>query len=401
MNVDPQQDRILVLDTVRDMVEQLISLTGMQGNAVHIVRHALMALVAVFLAWLAQLLCRRVLLPAVLRLTAHTEAKWDDVLFGREVLISACRIVPAIVIWLLLPLVFYQYHMVEELMSRATAVYIVVMTVRLVLAFISAFRSIETKPGRSSTRQYLHSLCGVLKIVAVFIGTVVTVAVILGRSPLSLLAGLGATSALMMLVFKDTITGLVAGVRLTSNDMLHKGDWIQFDKAGVNGVVEEMSLTTVKVRNFDNTIVTVSPVTLVADSFQNWKGMQESDGRRVKRMVFFDFHSIRIADDALKQHLVSSGYFTAKQLEGQQINSTLFRRYVEQWLSTLNTVNTNMTFMVRQLEATSTGLPIEFYFFLKEKSWVEYEHQLADIMDAIYALAPEFGMKLYQQYPDQ
>lgn len=401
MTVNPQQDRILVLDTVRDMVEQLISLTGMQGNAVHIVRHALMALVAVFLAWLAQLLCRRVLLPAVLRLTAHTEAKWDDVLFGREVLISACRIVPAIVIWLLLPLVFYQYHMVEELMSRATAVYIVVMTVRLVLAFISAFRSIETKPGRSSTRQYLHSLCGVLKIVAVFIGTVVTVAVILRRSPLSLLAGLGATSAVMMLVFKDTITGLVAGVRLTSNDMLHKGDWIQFDKAGVNGVVEEMSLTTVKVRNFDNTIVTVSPTTLVSDSFQNWKGMQESDGRRVKRMVFFDFHSIRIADDALKQHLVSSGYFTAKQLEGQQINSTLFRRYVEQWLSTLNTVNTNMTFMVRQLEATSTGLPIEFYFFLKEKSWVQYEHQLADIMDAIYALAPEFGMKLYQQYPDQ
>ena len=114
MNVDPQQDRILVLDTVRDMVEQLISLTGMQGNAVHIVRHVLMALVAVFLAWLAQLLCRRVLLPVVLRITAHTDAKWDDVLFSREVLISACRIVPAIVIWLLLPLVFYQYHMVEE-----------------------------------------------------------------------------------------------------------------------------------------------------------------------------------------------------------------------------------------------------------------------------------------------
>ena len=401
MTVNPQQDRILVLDTVRDMVEQLISLTGMQGNAVHIVRHVLMVLIAVFLAWLAELLCRRVLLPVVLRITAHTDAKWDDVLFCREVLISACRIVPAIVICLLLPLVFYQYHMVEELMSRATAVYIVVMTVRLVLAFISAFRNIETKPERSSTRQYLHSLCGVLKIVAVFIGTVVTVAIILGRSPLSLLAGLGATSAVMMLVFKDTITGLVAGVRLTSNDMLHKGDWIQFDKAGVNGVVEEMSLTTVKVRNFDNTIVTVSPVTLVADSFQNWKGMQESDGRRVKRMAFFDFHSIRIADDTLKQHLITRGFFTAKQLEGQQINSTLFRRYVEQWLSTLNTVNTNMTFMVRQLEATSTGLPIEFYFFLKEKSWVQYEHQLADIMDAIYALAPEFGMKLYQQYPDQ
>ena len=341
------------------------------------------------------------LLPAVLRLTAHTEAKWDDVMFSRDVLLSACRIVPAVVVWLLLPLVFYQYHVVEEMLGRATAVYITVMTMRLALAFISAFRSLETVPGHSSTQQYLHSLCGVLKIVVVFIGTVVTVAIVIGRSPLSLLAGLGATSAVMMLVFKDTITGLVAGIRLTSNDMLHKGDWITFDKAGVNGVVEEMSLTTVKVRNFDNTIVTVSPVTLVADSFQNWKGMQESGGRRVKRMVFFDFHSIRMADDALKQRLMDKGYFTARQLEGPQVNSALFRRYVERWLATLPCVNPSMTLMVRQLEATSTGLPIEFYFFLKEKTWVKYEHQLADIMDTVYALTPEFGMKLYQQYPDQ
>ena len=397
----PAADRTLVLDTVRDMVEGLISMTGLQGNSVHVVRHALMVIVAVLIAILAETLCRKVLLPLVMKLTSHTSAKWDDIVFNRTVLLSACHIVPAVVVWLLLPLVFYQYHFVEEFLARLTAIYITVMTARLVLAFIDAFKNLDTSAKRSSAQQYFHSLCGVLKIVVVFISTVVAIGIIINRSPLSLLAGLGATSAVMMLVFKDTITGLVAGVRLTSNNMLHKGDWITFDKAGVNGVVEEMSLTTVKVRNFDNTIVTVSPTTLVSDSFQNWKGMQESDGRRVKRMVFFDFHSIRIADDTLKQHLISRGFFTAKQLEGQQINSTLFRRYVEQWLSTLNTVNTNMTFMVRQLEATSTGLPIEFYFFLKEKSWVQYEHQLADIMDAIYALAPEFGMKLYQQYPDQ
>ena len=368
--MNPQHDRVAILDSVRDAVEQIVSMAGIQGNAVHVVRHVLMALFAIVVAWAAELFCRRLLLPAVLKFTAHTEAKWDDVLFSRNVLVSACRIVPAVVIWLLLPLVFYQYHMVEELLSRATAIYITVMTMRLALAFIQAFRSIETGPRQSSAQQYIHSLCGVLKIMVVFIGTVVTVAIAIGRSPLSLLAGLGATSAVMMLVFKDSI-------------------------------VEEMSLTTVKVCNFDNTIVTVSPTTLVADSFQNWKGMQQSGGRRVKRQVYFDFHSIRLADEALKQHMVQRGFFTEKELAGTLINSTLFRRYMEKYLAEQPTVNTQMTLMVRQLEATTTGLPIEFYFFLKDKTWVDYEHQLADIMDAIYALTPEFGMKIYQQYPEQ
>lgn len=394
------KDRTAVLDSIRDMVEGIVQLTGLQGSAVHVVRHVLLIIVAAVLAWLAQLFCSRVLVPAILKLTAHTEVKWDDVLFNRDVLRAACRIVPAVVIWSLLPLVFYQYQIVEEFVARITAVYITVMTAMLVITFINSFKGLETAE-RSSAQQYFHSFCGVLRIVVVFIATVVTVAILINRSPLSLLAGLGATSAVMMLVFKDTISGLVAGVRLTSNNMLHKGDWITFDKAGANGIVEELSLTTVKVRNFDNTIVTVSPITLVDDSFQNWIGMQQSDGRRVKRLVYFDFHSIRVIDDEMRARLVSKGYFKAKEVEGRQINMSLFRRHVEKYLASLSVVNHGMTMMVRQLEATSTGLPVEFYFFLREKSWVEYEHQLADIMDNIYAMAPEFGIKIYQQYPDQ
>lgn len=399
--VTPDAERTAILDTIRDCVEHVVALTGISGGAVHVVRHVLLAAVAVTLAWLAELACRKVLLPAVLKFTAHTAATWDDILFSRDVLLSACRIVPAVVVWLLLPLVFYQYAWAEEIMSRATTVYITVMAARLVLAFVSAFSQLDDGKRRSSAKQYLHSLCGVLKIVVLFISTVVVVAIVIGRNPLSLLAGLGATSAVMMLVFKDTISGLVAGIRLTSNDMLHKGDWITFGKAGVNGIVEEMSLTTVKVRNFDNTIVTVSPTTLVADSFQNWKGMQQSGGRRVKRLVYFDFHSIRIADDALKQRLAERGYFTPRQLEGRHVNMSLFRRYIERYITSLGEVNPQMTLMVRQLEATTTGLPLEFYFFLHEKTWVEYEHQLADIMDNIYAVVPDFGMRIYQQYPDQ
>ena len=400
--VSAAHDRVVAMDAVRDVVEQLISLTGMQGDAVHVMRHVLMAVVAILLAWLSDVVCRRLVLPAVMKFTAHTSAKWDDIVFNRDVLVAACHIVPAVVVWLLLPLVFYQKPIVEDLLSRATAVYITVMTVRLLLAFVNASKKLDMGDGqRTSTQQYFHSFCGVLRIVVVFVGTVVAVGIVINRSPLSLLAGLGATSAVMMLVFRDTITGLVAGVRLTSNNMLHIGDWITFDKAGVNGVVEEMSLTTVKVRNFDNTIVTVSPTTLVQDSFQNWKGMQQSGGRRVKRMVLFDFHSICVVDDAMKQRLVDGGYFSAKELTGRQINMTLFRRYMERYIASLKEVNPDMTFMVRQLEATSTGLPLEFYFFLKEKSWVEYEHQLADIMDNVYAVTPVFGIKIYQQYPEQ
>ena len=394
-------DRIIVLDSIRDMVERVITMAGLHGSSVHVVRHVLMALVAVLIAWAAEMLCRKALVPLVARVTSHTKAKWDDIVFNRTVLLSACHIVPAIVVWLLLPLVFYQYRLVEELLSRATAVYITVMTARLAIAFISAFKALDNSTRRSSAQQYFHSLCGVLKIVVIFISAVVTVGIVINRSPLSLLAGLGATSAVMMLVFKDTITGLVAGVRLTSNNMLHKGDWITFDKAGVNGIVEEMSLTTVKVRNFDNTIITVSPTTLVQESFQNWKGMQQSGGRRVKRMVYFDFHSIRYADAAMKKNLVEKGFFTEKELAERQTNIKLFRLYLEKFLKSQKEVNPDMTLMVRELEATSTGLPVEFYFFLREKTWVEYEHQLADIMDSVYALTPEFGMKIYQQYPEQ
>jgi miniconductance mechanosensitive channel len=388
------------METIKIFVEQLISLTGLTGPSVHIARHLILILVAILLAWMSDVICRKVFVPIVHKITTHTEAQWDDVLFNKRVLISACHIVPAIVIWWLLPLVFYQYPTVRELLTRLTAIYITVMSVRTIIVFIDAFNQLETA-NRSSAQQYLKTFRGVLRIVILFIAAIIVIAVILGKSPMTLIAGLGATSAILMLVFKDTISGLVAGIRLTSNDMVHKGDWITVPGTEANGVVEEITLTTVKVRNFDNTIVTVSPLTLVDDSFQNWIGMQQGEGRRVKRKVFFDFRSIRVADDEMKKHLEERDFFTAKSLQGEHINISLYRQYVEKTLSEHADVNTDMTVMVRQLEATQCGLPLEFYFFLKQKDWKPYEHHLADIMERIYTLAPEFGLKIYQQYPEQ
>lgn len=231
----------------------------------------------------------------------------------------------------------------------------------------------------------------------VFLSVIVIVSILIDRNPLTLLAGLGATSAILMLVFKDTISGLVAGIRLTSNDMIHKGDWITVDKAGINGTVEEITLTTVKVRNFDNTIMTITPQTLVDDSFQNWKPMQEGDGRRVMRRVYFDFSSIRVIDGDIRNTVIESGYFTEKEVMGNEVNLTLFRLWADKFLASHPLVNSDMMYMVRQLEATPTGLPVEFYFFLREKQWKPFENQKDAIIERLLAAVGDFGLRIYQR----
>jgi miniconductance mechanosensitive channel len=376
-------DSHIWLEKVRIFVEQMISLTGIHGPAVPILRHLLLVLVTVILAWLFYTICRK-LVPLIQKLTNKTAVKWDKVLFNEDVLISACKIVPAIIVWKFLPLVFYQFPSVRVILTRLTAIYIVIMTTRTAVVFIDSFNRLDIVNRRSSTRQYLKSFCGVLKIFMVFIAFVVTIAILLNKSPMALFAGLGATSAVLMLVFKDTIEGLVSGIRLTSNDMLHVGDWITVPNTIVNGIVKEMSLSTVKVQNFDNTIVTVSPQSLINGSFQNWIGMQQSPGRRVQRVVYFDFRSVKFLDQNKKE-----------------TNMGRFRREMETYLNNRDDVNSEMMVMVRELEATQCGVPVEFYFFLKMKEWKLYEEHLSDILEYVYSIAGEYGLTIYQQYPEQ
>lgn len=384
------------MEQVRIVVEKLIQMCGITGVAVPVVRYVSLSLAAIFFSWLSYIVAKKLLIPIINRLTARTKATWDDVLLNRDVLLKVCAIVPAIVIYKLLPLVFYEAPFVQEMLNRLTSIYITVTSVQLGIAVINSFRNLETS-NSSSKQQYLQSFCGVLKIVAIFIGVIVVVALVIGKSPMKLFAGLGATSAVLMLVFKDTIEGLVAGIRLTSNDMIRRGDWITVPSTTVDGEVMEMTLTTVKVQNFDNTIVTVSPKTLVDGSFQNWKGMQESDGRRVKRLVYFDFLSIKPASQELKDMCQEKGFLTTQKMKGDLTNLGLYRKYMENWLKQSPEVNTELTCMVRQLEATNTGLPIEFYFFLSNKEWIVYEHNLAEIMEWAYTMASEFGLHIYER----
>lgn len=379
-------------------IEHLLASTTLTGGWLSFVTLSVLCAVVVLIAWLVYMLCVKVLAPITVRITRRTDVVWDDYLLNPQVLRSACHVVPAIVVWQLMPPLFFAYPIIQALLMKATAIYITVAAMRLVVAFISSLKLFDTNNDtRSAAQQYFHSFCGVLKIIVLFLGVIIIISIVIDRSPLTLLAGLGATSAVLMLVFKDSITGLVAGIRLTSNNMVRKGDWITMDKAGANGVVEDITLSTVKVRNFDQTIVTVPPQKLIEDSFQNWQGMQEGIGRRVKRVLYIDFRSIAIVNDELKQKLAADGLMKKEEMKGEVVNLTLFRRYMDRWLAQRDDVVKEATYFVRQLEPTANGLPIEIYFFLKQKEWKTYENHLAEIMERMYALVQVFGMRIYQR----
>lgn len=386
------------MNEITKYIENLLASTSLTGSWLSFVTLSVLCVCVALIAWLVYLLCIKVVSPLTTRIISHTDVVWDDYLLNPQTIRAACNIVPAIIVWMLMPPIFFSHPIIQSLILKATAIYITIATMRLVTTFIGSLKLFDNdNDKRSATQQYLHSFCGVLKIIVLFLGVIIIISIIIDRSPLTLLAGLGATSAVLMLVFKDSITGLVAGIRLTSNNMVRKGDWITVNKAGANGTVEDITLSTVKVRNFDNTIVTVPPQKLIEDSFQNWHGMEESSGRRVTRTIYIDFRSITVASDELKKALAAEGLMKPEEMNGDVINLTLFRRYMERWLEQRDDVVTSATYLMHLLDPTANGLPIEIYFFLKQKEWKAYEHHLAEIMEWTYALLPKFGLKIYQR----
>lgn len=369
------------METITSYVEQLVVLCGATGNAVTYASHAVLVAVALLMAVIAGLVCRKIITPLILKVTARTEARWDDALFNERVLLSASSVVPAVIIWAVLPMTFYEFPTLREVLSRLLAIYITVAAGRTLTVFIDSLRLLEDE-RRTARQQYLYTFCGVLRIIVIFIAAIVIVAIIVNKDPSTLFAGLGAASAVLMLAFQDTIKGLVAGIRLTSNDMVKLGDRITVPSAGADGIVEEITLTTVKVRNFDNTIVTVTPQTLVDGSFQNWKGMAENEGRKAVRKVYLDFRSLTLGDDGVP-------------------NLTRYREHMEQWLAQNEKVMAGNIIMVHQLDATPTGLPVEFVFWLKAQDALNFEHGISEVMEYAYAAAADFGLRIYQQFPVQ
>lgn len=385
------------MNEIKNLVEQLIELTGIHGASVVPIRYALFFIIAIFLSWFSGWAGWYIIRPIIQKISSKTPTEWDTLLFNDTVLRTFCKLIPAVVIWKLLPLVVFQHATLKDIVARLTAVYICVMVVKLLLAII---KSVETKKG-SKMQLYAKSFLGVVRIVIFFLAGIVIIATLFNKNPLTLLAGLGATSAVLMLVFQDTIQGLVAGIRLNSNEMVRIGDWITVPGTPADGIVEDVTLTTVKVRNFDNTTATVTPMALVNGSFQNWRSMAAGSGRRVTRQVYFDFKSIGFVSDEQKQALISKGLFTEDELKGNQINIALYRQYIERYLSSRKDIVPEMGLLVREVEATQSGLPLCFLFFIKNDPAVHYEHTLAEIVEWCYAMANEFKLTIYQQFPNQ
>ena len=269
------------------------------------------------IAFIMDYVCRRGIIPMIRKVVRKTRIEWDDYLLNDKVLDNTCHLIPPIVIYLLLPLAFTAASKWLLYLLMFTQIYIVVVTVRLINSVISSLYELSNRSDKLKDRP-LKGVYQMLKMIVIGVGAIIIFSLLLDKDPSRLLTGLGASAAILMLVFKDTIMGLVAGVQLSAYDMLRPGDWISMPKYGADGIVQEVTLNTVKVQNWDNTITTIPPYALVSDSFQNWRGMRESGGRRIKRSLHIDMNSIRFCTADEMDHFAAQGWISEAEKAGGQ-----------------------------------------------------------------------------------
>ncbi len=347
-------------------------------------------------AYLVDFVCCKLLVPLIRRIAEKTTFKWDNYVTDNNVLHNVFHLIPPVTFMVALPMLFPEPTQWTNLLSKGLSIYIIAVTCSLACAFVNSLYDLSSESEILKNKP-MKGVYQMVKVIVVCVGAILTIGVLIEKDFTTLLAGLGASAAVLMLIFKDTILGLVAGVQLSAHDMLRPGDWIMMDKYGVNGEVEEVTLNTVKIRNWDKTITTIPPYILVSDSFKNWRGMRESAGRRVSRAVRIDMNSIRFCTPEELSRFSDRKWAEGMKLEGEVVNLGLFRAAAEYYLRGRHDVNPDLMLLVRQLEPTSEGLPLQFYFFTSDKSWPEHEHAAADIIEHIIAFMPEFGLRVFQR----
>ena len=369
-------------------------------------------------ALIAHRLARGPVLRTIDSLIRRTNTDWDDALIERRVLHRLAHLVPGLVIYRLAPLALVGHARLQEIADTGVQVYLVLTSMLVIDALMSTTVDIyrSTKTSREIS---IKGLMQFLKVILYFLCGVFVVSVLLGKSPFYLLSGLTALTAVLLLIFRDAILGLVAGIQLSVNRMVARGDWIEMPKYGADGDVLDVTLTTVKVQNWDKTITTIPTYSLISESFKNWRGMQDSGGRRIKRSVHIDISTVKFLDEQMIERFGKIQYITdhiehkkqelAEYNELNQVdlshlangrrmtNVGTFRAYVEAYLKNHPQISQEMTFLVRQLAPTPKGLPIEIYVFCKDKVWANYEAIQGDIFDHILAIIPIFDLQAFQE----
>ena len=343
-------------------------------------------------------LCQAIFVGGMRRYTKRAPHQWNTLLMKRKVVHHLIHVLPGILVYFLLPLAFVRGKEILDFSQKICAVYIIAAILFTINGLLLVMLDVYNAKDKQKSRP-MKGFVQVLQVLLFFIGGIIIIAVLLDKSPMTLFAGLGASAAVLMLVFKDSILGFVAGVQLSANDMLRIGDWISLPNDTANGTVEEITLNTVKIRNWDNTISTVPPYTLVNNSFQNWRGMQESGGRRVNKNIYLDMTTLKFCTpdmlDVIRKDVpLMADYQPA---EGEvPTNAQLYRIYIERYLRSLPVVNQDLDLIISQKEPTTYGVPVQVYFFSRNKVWKEYERIQSDIFDHLLVMVGKFDLKLYQ-----
>ena len=378
---------------MNDTYIPLLNRIGIETESINAIHWISVILCITLLFYIGCFICQRIVIPITNRITRRTQARWDDIILNTTTLKNFCNLVVGIALTAMLPVFMPKNSALFEIATKVCYIYNIIVFVGLCCSVLTSLYKISSQAKKTKN----HTLQGVfqmLKIIIICIGVIFVTSIVIDKDPTRLLAGLGASAAVLMLVFKDSIMGLVAGVQLSANDMLRPGDWITMEKYGADGMVQEVSLTTVKVQNWDKTITTVPPYALVSESFQNWRGMFDSGGRRIKRSIFIDMNSIAFCNDKQMKKLNDKGLCC--NYDSSPVNLTVFREWLEAWLKNNPKVNKNMITMVRQLQPTAQGLPLELYFFFNGTAWVDYEHLQSEVFEYVLATLPEFGLKAFQ-----
>jgi len=396
-----------------EFIKSLLEDFGVTGNMIDYLANTIMIIGIAVLSIAANFITKKIVLKIITYYIHNNRYKWDNYLLERKVFHKLSHVVPAIIIYYC-SAIFPAY---QPLIIKGVIFYLIIVGLLVISSFLDAVHDFYTTFEISKARP-IRGYIQVAKIFIFIIGGIMLISILIGESPLILLSGIGALSAVIMLIFKDSILGLVAGVQLTSNDMVRVGDWIEMPKYGADGDIIDISLNTVKVQNWDKTITTIPTYALISDSFKNWRGMQNSGGRRIKRSVFVDTSSITICSPEMiekfkKIHFLED-YIVSKENEIEQYNIEhdidrsikvngraltnigVFRAYMQSYLENHPRIHKEMTCMVRQLQPVETGLPMEIYAFTNDIRWAVYEGVQADIFDHILAVAPEFGLRIFQ-----
>lgn len=388
------------MEETNHAIARWLTEAGWSETYVNLAVKAVIILGILVVAYAAAVLFRRLVVPLLQKISARTKAVWDDHLFSDRVMHRAARLIPPLIWYVLLRVAFYDTPVLLNVLHKACLIYLIVAVLQLVAAFLDTLYEISSRHETLRNRP-LKGVYQMIKLLAVCVGAILIVSILIGQDATAVLAGLGASAAIIMLIFRDSILGLVAGVQLSANDMLRPGDWITMAKYGADGYVTEVTLTTVKVQNFDKTITTIPPYALVSDSFQNWRGMWDSGGRRIKRSLLIDASSVHNCTAAELAALREKGLAGTTPDAEPVVNLYALREYAARYLKGHPGIHPDLMQMVRMLQPTPEGIPVEVYCFTRETDWVAYEAVQGAVFDHLFAVLPDFGLWAYQRSSDR